>query len=146
MTELIDTITITNIDNLREEDNNTIINTDTLRETDLANIINTDTLTKEDIITINNTDNLRLEDTETINNTNDLRSEDDLLIENKNDLREIDIITFIIPYESINIPKLTQGNIKEEYELLNGLFMGNQLYEETINLKDVKLTKIIDLL
>ena len=36
-------------------------------------------------------------------------------------------------------------NTKEEYEVLNGLFMGNHMYEETKNLQDVKLSKIIDL-
>jgi len=37
-------------------------------------------------------------------------------------------------------------NTKEEYETLNGLFMGNYMFEERKGLKDVKLSKIIDLL
>jgi len=38
------------------------------------------------------------------------------------------------------------SNTKEEYEVLNGLFIGNYMFEERKSLEDVKLSKIIDLL
>jgi len=37
-------------------------------------------------------------------------------------------------------------NTKEEFEVLNGLFLGNYAYEERKSLRDVKLAKIIDML
>jgi len=37
-------------------------------------------------------------------------------------------------------------NTKEEYEVLNGLFLGNYAYEERKSLRDVKFAKIIDMI
>lgn len=37
-------------------------------------------------------------------------------------------------------------NTKEEAEVLNGLFMGNYLYEERKTIRDVKLSKLIDMI
>jgi len=37
-------------------------------------------------------------------------------------------------------------NTKEDFEILNGCFLGNHIYEETMSLRQVKLAKIIDML
>ena len=47
-------------------------------------------------------------------------------------------------YSDDNIAKAT--NPKEEVEVLNGLFIGNHIYEQIATERQVKLAKLIDML
>ena len=54
----------------------------------------------------------------------------------------VDIKSII--YTNENVAQAT--NNKEESEVLNGLFQGNYMYEERKTIRDVKLSKLIDMI
>jgi len=53
----------------------------------------------------------------------------------------VDIKSLIYTQENVEFSK----NDKEEYEVLNGMFIGNYAFEERKTLRDLKLSKIIDM-